>query len=129
MAISVKDKYLRSIAALIKKGSMHFEKEDRPSVMMGGRQVFVESVSYDLAAGALTYDVCNAEGVTLSSQHGIRPLDKLDSLTLKSVEEKVRMYDGFRQQRSANLVNIESRARGELQQRKPSRPRNLIGLM
>lgn len=109
MAIVNKDKYLKDIGALVKKGVMYFEAEDRPQLEMGGRKVFVSSVSFDMDRGDLTYTVTNQKGEILSSAHGVRPLSGLDIQTLASVGKVVRNYAELKSQRERNLVNVESR--------------------
>ena len=104
MAIVNKDKYLKDIGALVKKGVMYFEAEDRPQL-----KVFVSSVSFDMDRGDLTYTVTNQKGEILSSAHGVRPLSGLDIQTLASVGKVVRNYAELKSQRERNLVNVESR--------------------
>lgn len=109
MAIINKDKYLKDIGALVKKGVMYFEADDRPQLEMGGRKVFVSSVSYDMERGDLTYAVSNQKGDILPSAHGVRPLAGLDARTLSAIGKKVHEYAELRSQRERNLINVESR--------------------
>ena len=90
MAIINKDKYLKEIASLVHKGEMVFEAVDRPSLEMGGRQVYVGSVAFDLDLGELTYSVQNRAGDTLASAHGVRRLSGLDGKSLAAVTGIVR---------------------------------------
>lgn len=111
MAIVNKQKYLSGISALVGKGSVHFEEQERPAFEMGGRQVFVTSVSYDYDTCDLTYRVCNSMGMHLPSAHGERPLSQLGVRLLGEIAEKARMKAELRKERSRNLVAVESRAR------------------
>ena len=111
MAIIKKEKFLKDIAMRIGRGTMHFEAEDRPEVMMGGRQVFVSAVGYDFLLGEMAYSVSNGRGDILPSAHGVRKLGDLDVKTLSAVQSTVNEYARLRQERTRNLVNIESRVR------------------
>ena len=120
MAIINKDKYLKDIASRVKRGAMYFEAEDRPGLDMGGRQVFVSSVAFDLDRGELTYQVSNVRGDVLPSVHGVRNLRELDIKTLSTISGVVRTYQGMQLSRERNLVNIESRVRAKKDVYKPS---------
>lgn len=109
MGILNKDKYLRDIASAIGRGAVHFESGDRPSFMMGGRQVYIHSVSFDSLSGEMTYTVCNAAGKILTSDKGVRRLSELGASQLRELSVKVGDYIGLRRERMKNLVNIESR--------------------
>lgn len=109
MAIVNKDKYLKDIASCIKRGEMYFEAADRPVVEMGGRKVYVSSVSMDLDLGVLAYQVSNARGEVIPSAHGVRPLSELDGRVLSSVNKVVRQYHGYELQRERNLRQVSSR--------------------
>ena len=109
MAIIKKDKYLKDIAQRIGRGSMFFEAEDRPSLMMGGRQVFVSSVGFDLLSGEMTYSVSNSKGEVLPSAKGVRRLGELDVKSLSELGRVVGPYAELRKERTRNLVNLESR--------------------
>lgn len=109
MAIINKDKYLMEIASLVRKGSYEFEPGDRPAVRMGGRDVFISSVGFDMERGELTYTVSNEAGEILPSAHGERPLSVLDARTLGTVGGTVRRYAELRRERERNQVNIEAR--------------------
>ena len=111
MAIVKKEKYLKDIAALVHKGVMDFEGDDRPSLEMGGRKVYVSSVGFSYDLGELTYKVSTREGTELASAHGLRPLSGLDQKTLSAVSDAVRRYAVLRRERERNLVNVESRLR------------------
>lgn len=118
MAIINKNKYLKDIATRIGRGSVFFEVEDRPSLMMGGRQVYVSSVGYDTLLGEMAYTVSNERGDILTSSKGIRPVKELDIKSLVSVSHVVAEYSALRQERTRNLVNMEARMR----QVSPKRP-------
>ena len=109
MAIINKDKYLKDIAARIQRGAMYFEAEDRPGLDMGGRKVFVSSVSFDQDRGELAYTVSNSKGEVLPSIHGVRNLRELDIKTLSTVSGVVRRYQDLQLRREQNLTNIESK--------------------
>lgn len=109
MAIIKKEKYLKDIAMRIGRNSMFFEAEDRPSLMMGGRQVFVSSVGYDLLSGEMTYTVSNKAGSTLLSEKGVRKLAELDIKTLSGLDEVVKRYEELRKSRTRNINNVSSR--------------------
>lgn len=109
MSIVNKDKFVKDIASKVMKGTVHFEMEDRPSLMMGGRKVYVDSVSYDPLIGELTNSVSNENGDILRSRHGVRPLKELEPSVLRDVSEKVSAYVSMRVQRAKNIVNLESR--------------------
>lgn len=109
MAIVKKEKFLKDIAMRLGRGSMHFEEEDRPVVMMGGRQVFVAAVGFDNLLGGMAYSVANANGEILPSAHGVRKLSDLDVKTLAAVGSVVVEYARMRQERSRNVTNIQSR--------------------
>ncbi len=109
MAIINKDKYLKDIGSLVQKGVMYFDADDRPRLEMGGRKVFISSVSYDMDRGDLTYTVSNQNGVVLPSAYGVRPLAELDSKTLSSVSEAVHKAAALRVSRENNILNVESR--------------------
>ena len=111
MAIIKKDKYLKDIAQRIGRGSVFFEAEDRPSLMMGGRQVFVSSVGFDLLSGEMTYSVSNSTGEILPSARGVRRLGELDIKSLNEVSRVVATYADLRMERTRNLVNLENRVR------------------
>ena len=100
MAIIRKDKYLKDIANRIGRGSMFFEADDRPALLMGGHQVYVSSVGYDMLSGEMTYAVSNLKGEVLPSARGIRRLGEL-----------VSRYSDLRRERTRNLVNVETRMR------------------
>lgn len=110
MAIINKDRYLKDIAAAVRRGVMDFELQDRPVLEMGGYKVFVSSVSYDMDHGELTFSVSNSKGETLASSHGVRPLSKLDAKSLSEVASVVRRYESLRRKRSENLMQIASRS-------------------
>lgn len=118
MAFINKDKYLKDIATRVGRGSMFFEAEDRPSLMMGGRQVYVSSVGFDTLSGEMTYTVSNQRGEILPSAKGIRPVRELDIKSLASVDRMVVQYSDLRRERTRNLVNMEARMR----QVSPKRP-------
>ena len=111
MAIVRKEKYLKDIASLVKKGALYFEGDDRPVVSMGGRQVFVSSVAYDMESGEMTYRVSDEAGREYASGHGVRPLSNLDIKTLVNVAESARKYAALHRERERNIVNIEARVR------------------
>lgn len=111
MAIIRKEKYMKDIAIRIGRGSMFFEAEDRPSLMMGGRQVFVSSVGFDLLSGEMTYQVSNSKGEILPSAKGVRPLAELDVKSLSGIDKVVGEYADLRRSRTRNLINVESRLR------------------
>ena len=111
MAIIKKDKYLKDIAQRIGRGSVFFEAEDRPSLMMGGRQVFVSSVGFDLLSGEMTYSVSNSTGEILPSTRGVRRLGELDIKSLNELSRVVAAYADLRMERTRNLVNLENRVR------------------
>ena len=111
MAIIKKDKYLKDIATRSGRSAMYFEAEDRPSLMMGGRQVYVSSVSFDQLSGEMIYTVSNMKGETLPSARGIRRLGELDVKSLSDVGRVVGRYTEMRQARTRNLVNVETRMR------------------
>lgn len=119
MAVQInKHKYLREIASLVQKGAFHFDSEDRPAVSMGGRQVFIKSVGYDMDGGGVTFTVAGPDGRDIPSAHGMRPVSNLDGATLKVLGATVRRYADLRVQREQNLVNVESRVREAV--RRPS---------
>lgn len=120
MAIINKDKYLKDIAAKIQRSSMYFEMEDRPSIEMGGRQVFISCVSLDLENEQLTYTVCNSRGVELPSAHGLRPLRELDVRSLSAVTDKVDKYYHMRLDREKNLSRVSSQVTTLSRNRKPT---------
>lgn len=120
MAVIRKDKYLKDIATRIGRGSMFFEMEDRPSVMMGGREVFVGSIGYDNLCGEMTYTVSNSRGDVLPTAHGVRRLVELDVRTLSQLSGLVGEYQRLRQSRTQNLVNLETRMRS-LEPKRPGR--------
>lgn len=109
MAIIKKDKFLKDIATRVGRGSMFFEMEDRPSLMMGGRQVYVSSVGYDNLSGEMAFSVSNSKGEVLSSAKGIRRLADMDAKSLSAVSAVVSEYADLRAQRTRNLVNLETR--------------------
>ena len=109
MAIIKKDKYLKDIATRIGRGSVYFEEEDRPMLLMGGRQVYVASVGYDFLLGEMAYTVSNDRGDILPSAHGARRLAELDFKTLSKIGETVNEYSALRRERSRNMANIQAR--------------------
>lgn len=109
MAVINKEKHLREIASLVRKGSFHFEPDDRPAVVMGGREVFVASVAFDPELECLTYTVRDAAGTRLASRLGERRLDALDTGTLAAVCVRAREYAALRSGRENDIVNIRSR--------------------
>lgn len=111
MPVVNKEKYLREIASLVRKGSLEFAPERRPSLEMGGRTVYVKGVSFDIERGELGYEICSEKGDVLSSVNGFRPLARLDQRSLLSVRDASREAFGARVQRGRNLSNIESRVR------------------
>ena len=111
MAIIKKDKFLKDIATRIGRGQMYFEMEDRPSLMMGGRQVYVSSVGYDNLSGEMAFSVSNSKGEILSSARGIRRLADMDAKSLSTVCDVVNEYASLRAERTRNLVNMETRMR------------------
>lgn len=111
MAIIKKEKYLKDIASRLGNRALYFEKGDRPTVQMGGRQVYVSSVAYDREMGEMTFTVRNDRDELLQSEHGPRPLSQLDINTLSKVGESVRKYAALRLERERNLINVESRLR------------------
>ena len=110
MAIINKDRYLKDIAAAVRRGALYFESQDRPALEMGGRQVFISSVSYDMDSGTLSYAVSNARGDVLPSAHGVRPLSNLDARSLLEVSKTVGRYAALRQRRDENLIQLASRS-------------------
>lgn len=119
MAIINKEKYLKNIAFRLGRGSVFFEAEDRPSLMMGGRQVFVSSVGYDFLSGEMTYSVSNQKGEILPSAKGVRRLVELDVKSLSGIDKVVGYYSELRRNRSRNLVNVETRLRQSARTRSP----------
>ena len=111
MAIVKKEKFLKDIAMQLGRRTVHFEEEDRPSLMMGGRRVYVAAVGYDFLLGGMAYSVSNARGDILPSSHGVRQLGELDVKSLLAVKMAVDEYSRLRRERTRNLVNIESRMR------------------
>ena len=111
MAIIRKDKYLKDIANRVGRGSMFFEADDRPALLMGGHQVYVSSVGFDTLSGEMTYAVSNLKGEVLPSARGSRRLGELDIRSLASVSEVVSRYSDLRRERTRNLVNVETRMR------------------
>ena len=79
--------------------------------MMGGRQVFVSSVGFDLLSGEMTYQVSNSKGEILPSAKGVRPLAELDVKSLSGIDKVVGEYADLRRSRTRNLINVESRLR------------------
>ncbi len=110
MAISLKDKYLKAIAQAVGRGAVDFEAEDRPRLEMGGRQVYVGSVYYDLDRGELAFSVCNERGDVYPSVHGMRPLSSLDQRTLSGLREVTDRYRRMRVRRDENLSRIAAQA-------------------
>lgn len=111
MAVINKDKYLKDIASHVPKRGLYFEGDDRPAVMMRGRQVYISSVAFDPELEQLTYTVANKRGDVFTSEHGERRLSALDVRTLSSVSDTVRRYALLRGQRERNELNIASRLR------------------
>ncbi len=111
MAVIKKDKYLRSIAALVQKDEMVFELQDRPVLEMDGRTFHIGSVGFDYDSGSIAYTVADGAGRTLTSEYGARPLAGLDVRVLSSLERVVSKYAALALNRERNIVNVESRAR------------------
>lgn len=118
MAIINKEKYLKDIARMVKRGAMYFEAEDRPQIEMGGRQVYIGSVSFDYDRGEMAYKVYNRVGNEIPSAHGVRPLQELDLRTLSSVKEVVANYHRMALERERNISKIFSQV-GSLRRRGP----------
>lgn len=111
MAVLNKEKYLKDIASLVRKGAVYFDEADRPEIDMGGRKVFVSGVSYDQDSGEMAFVVSNSSGVELPSAKGPRALSSLDQRTLVAVRDRVREYAGYKRGRGLDLVNIEAARR------------------
>lgn len=109
MAIIKKDKHLKDIASRVQCGSMYFEAEDRPRFEMGGRSVQLSRVYFDRDNAHLAYELCDANGRLLLSDHGSRPLRELDVKTLSKVADAVRNAHALGLKREKNLVNVRAR--------------------
>lgn len=109
MAIIKKDKHLKDIASRVQCGSMYFEEEDRPRFEMGGRSVQLSRVYFDRDSARLCYELCDAKGQVLLSDHGARALRELDVRTLSKVADAVRSAHALGLKREKNLVNVRAR--------------------
>lgn len=96
------------IAAKVGKGALHFDLSDRPSVMMGGRNLAISSVAFDPLEGVLTYDVADKSGKVLSSSFGVRRLEHLDGSLLENVAKAVEKYAALRNSRGLGLEAIRN---------------------
>lgn len=96
------------IAAKVGKGALHFDLSDRPSVMMGGRNLGISSVAFDPLEGVLTYDVSDKSGKVLSSLFGVRRLEYLDDSLLNAVSKVVDKYAALRNGRGRGLEAIKN---------------------
>ena len=115
MAILQKDRFIRDIAGAIGREAMHFEKEDSPAVMIGGRQYFISSVFFDSYESKLAYELSDARGVVIPSAFGLRPLSDLPSNLLKETRDVVQEYAAYRRNRVKNIVNLVNRTVPEQQ--------------
>ena len=111
MAVISKNKYLKDIAAALQRGRMYFEKNDRPSFMMGGFKAFVHDVWFDFDSGEINYNICNSNGEVFASAHGVRCLSELDAPTLAAVSKVVKEYHQMALKRQDSLERISSRVK------------------
>ena len=115
MAILQKDRFIRDIAGAVGRGAMHFEKEDSPAVMIGGRQYFISSVFFDSYESKLAYELSDSRGAVIPSAFGLRPLSDLPSNLLKETRDVVQEYAAYRRNRVKNIVNLVNRTVPEQQ--------------
>ena len=108
MRILNKESVLMGIAAKVGKGALYFDLSDRPSVMMGGRNLGISSVAFDPLEGVLTYDVSDKSGKVLSSSFGVRRLEHLDDSFLNAVSKVVDKYAALRNGRGRGLEAIKN---------------------
>ena len=90
MGIVNKEPFIRDICNRVSRGAVYFDKDDRPALEMGGKKVFISSVSFDQSLGRMTYSVSREDGALALSKHGPRLLEHLDAGTLSMVNRSVR---------------------------------------
>lgn len=120
MAIIDKEKYLKDIASLVRRDAILFEANDRPAILIGGKQAYVGSVFFDMDHGVMAYTLCDAAGRELTSARGMRPLSQLDIKTLSEVDVTVKEYASMRIMRERNLEMIKARVHA-VDRKKPGR--------